>query len=158
MPLPDYQHRIHILQRALVKVWENDSLALNFPGQSIACKIDPLYYLAFQTDFEHTLSQASGILPELIAEALIKTGLLLSNTPQREHIFSLTLFVGEAKQKSQVSFLDAQFIDLALRQFGGVTTLPHVADIRIHEQERSYVEQIFAGRTMLADFAFTDGK
>lgn len=155
MPLPDYQHRVTLLQKALAKAWRRDPALLNVPGHSIACKIDPHYYLAAQPFFDTELARSAGMFPTLTVEALVKTGLFITSAPEREHVLDVTLHYGGNTLSMPASFVDAEFIDAALKQYGGEPTGLQVADLRIAEESREAVETLFEGKTPPASVAYS---
>lgn len=154
MPLPDYQQRVMQLQKALARAWTRDPALLNQPGHSIACKIDPHYYLAAQPFFDTELARAAGMFPDQAVEALVKTGLLITRPPLRQHVLTVSLRYGGNTLAMPASFVDAEFIDAALRQYGGAPSGLRVADLRIAESSREAVESLFEDKTPPANVAF----
>lgn len=154
MPLIDYQERVTLLQKALAKACGRDAAFLNIPGHSIACKIDPNYYLAAQPFFDTELARAAGMFPSAVIEALKKTGLVITRPPKREHILTVKIAYSGSTLAMPVSFVDAEFIDGALRQYGGSATGLQVVDLRIAEASREVVEELFEDKTPPASVAF----
>lgn len=147
MPLADYQDRVNRLQRALARAWTRDPAILNVPGKSMACKLDPNYYLAVQPFFDTDLARAAGMLPRSAAEALVKSGLFITAPPEREHVLNVGVAYGRHRLTIPVSFLDAEFVDRALRLYGGAPSGLPVADLRLAEESRELVERLFDGKT-----------
>ncbi len=153
MPLPDYQERVVRLQMVLARAWLKEPTLLNVPGHSIACKLDPNYYLAAQPFFDQELGRIAGMFPDQVIETLVKTGLMITQPPQREHVQSVTISYSESSITMPASFVDAEFIDGALRHYGNASGL-EVADLRLASSSRQTVEQLFKNMTPPCDAAY----
>ncbi|MBU1612261.1 MAG: hypothetical protein KKC99_10500 [Proteobacteria bacterium] len=147
MPLLDYQERVIRLQMALAKAWVKDPALLNVPGRSIACKLDPNYYLAAQPFFDQELGRAAGMFPDQVAEALVKTGLFITRPPERIHTIIAGLIYAGSSLSMPVSFVDAEFIDQALRHYGGASSGLAVAPLSLAAESREAVETLFENKT-----------
>lgn len=147
MPLPDYHERVERLQRGLARAWLRDPALLNLPGRSIACKLDPNYYLAAQPFFDTEIARAAGMLPATAAQALVKSGLLITRPPEREHVLQVGVVYAGHAITMPASFLDADFVDRALRLYGGAPHGLQVADLRLAAESREAVEHLFEGKT-----------
>lgn len=162
MPLADYQDRVDRLRRALARAWRRDPALLNIPGRSVACKIDPNYYLALQPAFDTALGRAAGMLPRSAAEALVRCGLFITSAPGREHVLPVEVFWGGhggARGGARggvvsASFLDAEFVDRALLLHGGAASGLPVADLRLGPGSREAVARLFEHKTPPARAAF----
>ncbi len=153
MSLPDYQERVVRLQMGLARAWFKEPTLLNVPGHSIACKLDPNYYLAAQPFFDQELGRIAGMFPDQVVEALVKTGLLITQPPQREHVHSVTIAYSGSSITMPASFVDAEFIDGALRLYGNASGL-EVADLCLDSTSRQLVEQLFKNMTLPCNAAY----
>ncbi|MES9994515.1 hypothetical protein [Desulfovibrio aminophilus] len=156
MSLTDYQDVLNRLQKALGQAHLADPLLLNVPGRSVACKVDPLYYLALQPAFVERLAKAAAMLPATVAEALVRTGNLITRAPERRHELTVPVVLGGRLLEVRASFVDADFIDRALRLYAGLPTGLEVSDLRIAGAFRSSLEPLFENKTPLRDLAFQD--
>lgn len=154
MPLPDYQSDVERLQRGLARAWLDDPTILNLPGTSLACKLDPLYYLAVQPSFSRTMGRLGGMFPDRAMDALVRTGLLITRPPERTRALSLAVVFGGRTLTVKASFLDADFVDRAVKLYGGAPTGLEVADLRITADCREDVETFFADKTPPGDVAY----
>lgn len=154
MPLPDYHERMERMQRGLARAVRADATLLNLPGRSLACKIDPLYYLAVQPLFDAALDRWAGLLPGRAAETLIRTGVYVTSPPDREHVFPLEVTWGARILRVRATFVDADFIDRALKVHAGARRGPDVSVLRICAGDRPAVERLFLNKTAPGSVAF----
>ncbi len=160
MPINDYSEIMERLQRALAAAFEASGEFLNRPGSSAAFKIDPDYYLAQLPQFIEDLSSITGILPETVLDTLIRTGSLVSRGPERAHALSLTVHLSRSGNRSltmRAGFLQAVFVDGALKLYGGRRTSLPLSDVRLSAVERPMIEAFLEGRPALASIAYAGG-
>ncbi|MDD4953070.1 MAG: hypothetical protein PHV85_11015 [Desulfovibrionaceae bacterium] len=154
MPLKDYQAIVSRLQQALGRAYAETPYILNVPGRSVACKLEPHYYLALQPAFCEALARWSGVMPATVVEALVKTGLIITRPPERRHLLDLEVSWGGESMKVGASFVDADFIDRALLLYGGLGHGLEVADLKIKASCRPRLEKFFENKDPLKDFVF----
>ncbi|MEF2145825.1 MAG: hypothetical protein V3573_10290 [Desulfovibrionaceae bacterium] len=154
MPLPDYHERVERMQKALARSCEADPALLNLPGRSVACKVDPLYYLVVQPLFNESLARWAGLLPRHVTETLVRTGMYISRGPEREHVLTLSVTWGGRWMNVRASFLDADFIDRALRLYAGAVRGLEVSELRVSSEDRERVERLFENKTPPGNVAF----
>ncbi|MFO7595365.1 MAG: hypothetical protein R6W92_03355 [Desulfocurvibacter africanus] len=156
MPLNDYSALLERLQRALALAFDQSGEFLNRPGSSSAFKIDPDFYLAILPQFAEDLSFLTGILAETVTETLVLTGNLATYGPER--ICSLRLDVHLSRSGSprplQVGFLQAGFVDGALKLYGGRRSGLPLSDVRLNAAQRPLVERFLAGRPVPASISY----
>jgi len=157
MPLDDYLLLMERLQRALAAAFETSGEFLNRPGSSAAFKIDPDYYLIVLPDFVEDLSSLTGILPETVLETLVRTGHLAAHGPERTCALSLNVHLsrsGRHLHSLRAGFLQAAFVDGALRLYGGRRTALPLSDVRLSPEDRPKVEIFLQGRPVPASVAY----
>jgi hypothetical protein len=154
MPLPDYQDILTRLQQALGKAYRAEPGLLNIPGRSLACKVDPLYYLALEPAFAESLAKAAALLPATVVEALVRTGNYITRAPERRHEVDVEVVLHGRTLALHGSFVDADFIDRALRLYAGLPGGLEVADLRLAGRCRPLLEPLFENKTPLRDLAF----
>lgn len=154
MPLKDYSEIVERLQQALGKGFAEYPWLLNLPGKSVACKIDQYYYLAVMPGFLETLGRQGGMFPDQVREALVKTGNLITKAPDRDPLVSLTVAWGGRGITVKGAFVDADFIDRAVKTYGGMGTVLSVSDLKISEEDREKVEAFFEGKTPPQSLAY----
>lgn len=154
MPLPDYQERVERMQRGLGRAVQKDVTLLNIPGRSLACKIDPLYYLAVQPLFDQALERWAGLPPGAAADALVRTGIYVTRPPKREHVLPLNVTWGNRFLRIQATFVDADFVDKALKIYSGARRGVDVSELRIDNADREQVERLFQNKTAPGGVAF----
>lgn len=147
MTLTDYTEAVERLQKALGKGFADQPWVLNLPGKSVACKIDQYYYLAVMPAFIETLGRLGGMFPDQVQEALVKTGNLITKAPNRDPLVPLTVSWGGRGVTIKGAFVDADFIDRAVKTYGGMTSVLNVSDLKISEADRERVEEFFEGKT-----------
>ena len=152
--LTDYQELVPRLQRALARVFTQAPWVLNTPGRSVACKIDPLYYLAPQPGFTESLARWAGVLPARVDEALVKTGNIITSPPDRLPWLVVRVVFGGREQGMRASFIDADFVERGLKLYAGFEGGLPISDLRLAEASRPSVQALFAGKTAPQDFAF----
>ena len=154
MPLKDYSEIVERLQRALGKGFAEEPWLLNLPGKSVACKIDQYHYLAVMPGFLDTLGKLGGMFPDQVREALVKTGNLITKPPDRDPVLSLTVAWGGRGVTLKSAFIDADFIDRAVKTYGGIGSILSVSDLKISEEDRDRVEDFFEGKTAPQSLAY----
>lgn len=154
MPLKDYTEIVGSLQRALGKSFADEPWILNMPGKSVACKIDQYYYLAVMPAFVEQLARFGGMLPETVTEALVKTGNFITKAPERDPNVPLTVSWGGSPVTIKAAFVDADFIDRAVKTYGGLGTILNVSELKISQSDRERVEEFFTDKTPPQNLAY----
>jgi len=147
MPLTDYQDLLTRLQKGLAGGFRDAPHVLNTPGQSLACRIDSGYYLALEPVFSEILARWAVGFPEGVVETLVHTGSLVYCKFMNTHILPLTLSWEGKDFEVQAAFLKADFIDRALKLYGGRQEPLPVSELRIRADERAAVEAFFGELT-----------
>jgi len=147
MPLSDYAATLERLQQGLGKGFAEEPWILNMPGKSIACKIDQYYYLAVMPAFVDQLGRMGGTFPDTVTEALVRTGNFITKAPERDPLLPLTVGWGTRPVTLKAAFVDADFIDRAVKTYGGMSSVLNVSDLKISEADRGKVEAFFEGKT-----------
>jgi hypothetical protein len=154
MPLKDYQDIVTRLQKGLARAWAEDPLLLNLPGRSLACKIEPDYYLALQPAFVEHLARFAAVLPKSVTEALLKTGLLVSAPPERAHVLTVGVIFGGRRTAVRASFVDADFIDRALKLYAGQPAGLEISELRLQKECRAELAAFFKNKTPPRELAY----
>ncbi|QJB54883.1 hypothetical protein [Pseudodesulfovibrio sp. zrk46] len=154
MPLKDYTETAERLQRALGKGFADEPWILNVPGQSIACKIDQYYYLAVMPAFVDQLARLGGMFPDKVTEALVKTGNFITKAPDRNPLLPLTVGWGGKGIGVRAAFVDADFIDRAVKTYGGMGSVLNVSELKISQEDKSKVDAFFDGKTAPQKLAY----
>ncbi|MGE4293753.1 MAG: hypothetical protein AB7E32_16265, partial [Desulfovibrio sp.] len=154
MPLPDYHERAERMQRGLARAFSADPTLLNLPGRSLACKVDTLYYLAVQPLFDEALERWAGLMPGSAPDVLVRTGAYITHPPDREHVLTLGVSWGGRTVRVRASFVDADFIDRALRLYAGAARGLDFSDLRVSPEDRERVERFFENKTAPGDLAY----
>ncbi|BCS86776.1 hypothetical protein [Pseudodesulfovibrio sediminis] len=152
--LKNYTEVVERLQQTLGKGFAEEPWTLNLPGKSIACKIDQYYYLAVMPAFIERLGRMGGMFPDQVQEALVKTGNLITRAPERDPLLSLSVGWGGKGVTIKGAFVDADFIDRAVKTYGGLPSVLNVSDLKISEHEREKVEAFFEGKTPPQSLAY----
>jgi len=167
--IDDHAQRIDRLQRALALSWLERPGLLNRPGESLACKLDPHYYLALYPGFVDFLAKAAGMFPKNVREALVRTGNLLCDAAvpapplegeAADRALSLTLQVlweeGGAERQARLDacFVHNSFIDRALLLYGRQSQELPVSSLAIAQAESGRVSSFLKGRTQLQGMAW----
>ena len=97
--------------------------------------------------FLETLGRLGGVFPDQVREALVKTGNLITKAPDRDPLFSLTVSWGGRSVTVQGAFVDADFIDRAVKTYGGMGSVLSVSELKISEHDKARVEEFFEGKT-----------
>jgi len=147
MPLTDYTEIVEKLQKALGRGFAEEPWILNVPGKSIACKIDQFYYLAVFPAFSEQLARLGGMFPDQVNKALVKTGNFITKAPERNPLLPLTLGWGGPPVKVKAAFVDADFIDRAVKTYGGLDSVLNVSELKISSADRERVEAFFEDKT-----------
>lgn len=154
MPLKDYQDALTRLQKGLASGYRQSPHVINVPGQSLACKIDPDYYLALEPIFTEILARWAVSLPQGVLETLVHTGSLVFCGYMNTHIIPLTLNWGGNDFEVQAAFLKADFVDRALKLYAGMAEPLPVSELRIRADERKAVEAFFGASTPPGSVAY----
>lgn len=147
MPLSDYAETLERLQQALGKGFAEEPWILNMPGRSLACKIDQYYYLAVMPGFVEQLARMGGTFPDKVTEALVKTGNFITKGPDRDPLLPLTVSWGNRPVTLKAAFVDADFIDRAVKTYGGLTSVLNVSELKISQADRPKIDDFFEGKT-----------
>jgi hypothetical protein len=147
MGLADYTASVAHLQKNLGKAFAAEPWLLNMPGRSVACKIDHYYYLAVMPGFLDTLGRLGGMFPDQVLEALVRTGNLITKAPEREPRLPLTVSWGGRSITLTGAFVDADFIDRAVKTYGSLGTILNVSELKISAADRERVEALFQDKT-----------
>ena len=156
MSLQDYKDRIDRLQKGLGKAFAENPFILNIPGKSIALKVDPYYYVAFEPAFSENLSRFGVMLPKNVRDTLVRTGNLVTDHETRNPIIKIRMKWNDRSYAMTVCFVESGFIDQALKIYGGVKEEVGLSEIRILESERERLEEFFGERTLLKSVAFVE--
>jgi hypothetical protein len=147
MALADYTASIDRLQKALGRAYADEPWLLNMPGRSVACKIDHYYYLAVMPGFVEALARLGGMFPKQVLEALVRTGNLITKAPERDPLLPLTVSWGGRSVTLTGAFVDADFIDRAVKTYGGFGAILNVSDLKISAADRDRIETLFQDKT-----------
>lgn len=147
MPLIDYQDIADRAQKGLGQAFRQEPWILNLPGKSVACKVDQYYYVVIMPKFIEKLAGWSGVKTELVLEALIKTGNLITKAPERKPEMNLGLCWDGKMVEMESAFVDADFMDRALRFYGGLESSLNVSELKMSSLFREQVESFFEGKT-----------
>ena len=154
--LTDFSQNLERLEKALGEQYRQSGFILGTPGTSLACKVDPFYYLAIEPGFIKHLSRWAGMFPESARETLVKTGNLLTDPSRSVFVVPLAVFEEGSSEVVRVgaSFVPAAFIDQAVTRHGGADAPLPVSRLRILEADRARAEPFFIGKTPLHNLAF----
>jgi hypothetical protein len=147
MPLKDYQDSLTRLQKGLASGFQQSPQVVNVPGQSLVCKIDPDYYLALEPIFTEILARWAVSFPQGVLETLMHTGNLVFCKSIGTHIIPLTLNWDGKDFEVQAAFLQADFVDRALKLYAGQNEPLPVSALRIRADEKKAVEAFFGDKT-----------
>jgi hypothetical protein len=152
----DYSESLERLEKALGEQYRQSEFILGTPGTSLACKVDPFYYLAIQPGFIKYLSRWAGMFPENVVATLVKTGNMLSDATHSVYTIPLHVFEEGSGEIVSVgaSFVLASFIDRALTLHGGTDSPQPVSGLKILESDRAATDFLFEGKTPLQALAF----
>ncbi|MBI9078999.1 MAG: hypothetical protein JEY79_04570 [Pseudodesulfovibrio sp.] len=154
MPLKDHTDNVERLQRGLGRAFADEPWILNLPGKSVACKIDHLYYLAVMPAFIEQLGRFGGMFPDQVLESLIKSGNLITKAPDRNPHLALSVSWGGRAIMINAVFLDANFIDRAVKTYGGLPSVLNVSELKINSEDKKKVEAFFDGKTPPQNLAY----
>lgn len=155
--IDDHAERTDRLQRALAEAWLQRPEILNVPGRSLACKIDPFYYLALHPGFLDFLAKAGGMFRRNVAAALVRTGNLLTAPRDKSPAIRLHLLWGDAGEQNgrlDVNFIHNSFIDRGLKLYARREEELPISGLRVHASERETVARFLEGKTELQALAF----
>jgi len=154
MLLKDHTDNVERLQKTLGKAFADEPWILNLPGKSVACKIDHLYYLAVMPAFAEQLGRYGGMFPDQVLESLVKTGNLITKAPQRDPLLSLTVSWGGRAITVNAAFVDADFIDRAVKTYGGLPSVLNVSELKISSEDKEKIEAFFEDKTPPQNLAY----
>ncbi|THB70068.1 MAG: hypothetical protein D6E12_03405 [Desulfovibrio sp.] len=151
----DFSRAVDILQRELAARYSLDPSLLNSPGHSVACKIDPYYYLAMFPGFTRRLDSWRLLGGGSSLDVLVKTGNLVTGAPGRQKNLELRVVWAEGARQAEITacFLHSGFVDRAMALYGNGQE-PPISTLRIHENDRTKVRAYLAGKTQVADLAY----
>ncbi len=155
--IDDHAERTDRLQRALAEEWLQRPEILNVPGRSLACKIDPFYYLAVHPGFLDFLAKIGGMFRRNVLASLIHTGNLLTAQADKSPAIRLHLLWGDAGEQDgrlDVNFIHNSFIDRGLKLYARSESELPISGLRIHASERDVVASFLEGKTELQSLAF----
>jgi len=147
MPIKDHQDALTRLQKGLAGGYQHSPQVINTPGQSLVCKVDPDYYLALEPIFTEILARWAVSFPQSVLETLVHTGNLVFCKPMGTHVIPLTLTWDGRDFEVQAAFLQADFVDRALKLYAGQLQPLPVSELRIRAGERAAVEAFFGEKT-----------
>lgn len=147
MPLSDYADTLSRLQQGLGRGFSEEPWILNMPGKSIACKIDQYYYLAVMPAFVDQLARLGGTFPDVVLKALVKTGNFITHPSNRDPLLPLTVSWGGRPVTLKAAFVDADFIDRAVKTYGGMSSVLNVSELKISAADKDKVDVFFEGKT-----------
>jgi hypothetical protein len=155
----DYAEIVNAMQKGVAEAFADNPALLNEPGLSLACKIDPFYYLAIYPGFRDFFVKRCGLAPAKVEEALIKTGMLITRGSDRSPSLRLKVQWAyrpglERRGELEAAFINASFIDHALALYAKASE-PSVSELRLSAGERVRVERFLAGKTLPLDMAYT---
>lgn len=146
------------VQKVLGREFLKASRVINVPGKSLACKVDPFYYLVPIDVFLRSLAVLTGTPPARLETALVKTGNLVSGE-QGATGLELDLLWQSAmsgRARFRAGFLLSDFIDRALILYGGRSEPMPISHLRIDKSCRERVRRFFVGKTMPNSIAFDE--
>ena len=152
----DYGDVLSRIEKALGRRYAEAPSILNVPGKSLACKVDQDHYLGLRPGFINVAAKWAGMLPETAEEALVKTGVLLTDRERKPYSGKIRVLEegGGGILAIHADFIQASFIDKALALYGGQTAPPPISPLRIHVSERDALNVFFDGKTPLQGLAF----
>ncbi|XPV75248.1 MAG: hypothetical protein ACNI27_11455 [Desulfovibrio sp.] len=154
MPLTNYSENVERMQKGLGKAFSVSPMMLNLPGRSIALKLDTNYYFAIVPDFFEALGKYSALLPRNVATSLVKTGNIVLG-PSEKYIVKVH-FRWETKRVDMTGcFVEADFIDRALRLYGGLSSSLEISEAKIAASSKEDIAKLFEGKTPLQGLAFS---
>jgi len=156
MSLKDYKSRIDRLQKGLGKAFAENPFILNIPGKSIALKVDPYYYVAFEHAFTENLSRFGVMLQKNVRDTLVRTGNLVTDHETRNPLIKIRMKWDDRSYAMNVCFVESGFIDQALKIYGGITGDVGLSELRILSSERERLDAFFGERTLLKSVAYVD--
>ena len=154
MPLKDYQDALTRLQKGLAQAYRDTPQVLNVPGQSVACKVDPEYYLALEPVFTELMARWAVSFPESVLETLSRTGNVVVCRPLSTHIIPLSVTWAGRDFEVQAMFLLADFVDRALKLYAGAAAPLPVSELRIRADDQGAVEAFFGALTPPKSLAY----
>ncbi len=149
--LKDYSHILVLLQKRMAQEFERDQELFNVPGKSIACKIDPHYYLVVYPGFIHRLARLCGYLPSTIEETLLRTGNLIINPKTGKFVIALEVRWKDDMPPIRVNcaFVRNSFIDNALRFYSSIKREMPISSLKIGSSFKGILTSFFEKKTPL---------
>ncbi len=154
MSVTDYGEIVLALQKILGQAYQDSPTILNLAGHSLACKIDPNYYLAVEPAFTQNLAKSGARLPSKVRTALLHTGNILTLGPAKDWVLTIGVSANGGKGKIKACFMNAEFVDRALILYGGRISGLEVSDLRIQRRYQAPLAKAFEGKTPLHEMAF----
>lgn len=154
--LIDYSDVLARLEAALGREAARRPGVINVPGRSMACRIDPNWYLAVQPGFVKIVAKWAAVFPKRAAEALARTGIMATSGDHKASMLRLTVFDELLRRPMHLlcAFIQADWVDRALTVHGKRTTIPAVSRLRIASFEKPRVDAFFAGKTAPLSLAY----
>ncbi len=151
----DYIELCNRMQRELALRYTQRRDLLNLPGRSLACKLDPFYYLAMYPGLLAPLARWAATMPNRAEEALIKTGSLILGGHERKPwlVLQVSWADGRRRARFKACFLHSSFVDRAVQLYAGLAE-PPVSDLRIDAAHREKVQRFLEGKTEVLGLAF----
>lgn len=87
------------------------------------------------------------MFPDQVKETLIKTGNIITRPPDRDPLIPLTVSWGGRGVSIKAAFVDADFIDRAVKTYGGLSSSLNVSDLKIDAEDKARVDAFFAEKT-----------
>lgn len=136
------------------KAFAEEPWLLNMPGRSLACKVDQHYFVAVMPAFADQLARLGGMFPDQVTEALVRTGNFITRSPERDPVIPLTVGWGGPSVTLRAAFVEADFIDRAVKTYGGMSGPLNVSELKISEGDRGRLESFFEGKTPPQNLAY----
>ncbi len=154
--LKDYSHILTVLQKRLASEFDKNKELLNEPGKSIACKVDPNYYLIVYPGFIEKLALIGGYLPATVEETLLRTGNLIRNPSTGKFVLTLDVVWKQdmVPLKVWAGFVRNSFIDNGLKFYSSLRSELPISSLKISTDLKETLTSFFAGKTLLHSGAF----
>ncbi len=154
--LRDYPEILKNIQKKIGSQFLKDPSIFNVPGQSVACKIDPFYYLAIYPGFFVKCAEWTGIFPETIKETLIKTGNIVLSSTTKKYILEIKVKWESLTEPITLNgfFLISDFIDQSIKIYGRKNEILPVSNLKIVASEKPKLISFLKGKTPINPIAF----
>lgn len=152
----DHAQRIDRLQRVLAEAWLERPSLLNVPGASLACKLDPYYYLGLYPGVVDFFAIRCGMFHANVLQHLVRTGNLLVHPQGGTPRITLRVVWKEGQRRARLDgcFLHSDFIDRALMLYAGEPHEQPVSSLSIDAREKQRIALLLQGKTPLQKMAF----